>query len=474
MTKISTVALYISLITGQLAAGAPVGMPGPVAEPAPKVLDFELRSHIKYPKLEDLAQLRKRSYEGLMMKRDGATSGDSSDNTVYSSLDDRIIAYTMDIGLGEPNSTYSMIVDTGSSELWVGNTTNITAKPYDAAADTAKNMSGPIQRIVYGIGQVAMQWGTTTLSLSQQVKLPNAPFGVAFQSAELQTFSHVSGLIGLAYTERNHTNLPQLLKNQGLIESVSYSLALNSKKNSSSVLFGGLDRSKYTGQLTSVPRVNITGSSHRYLAVNLTTLNLANSVNRIPVNKPILLDSGTTYTYLPTELYTAITSYLGVDPAITSKYGEPMLDVETYGDFVIEFEFSGAAKFQVKARDLTVPVSTFNLQEVGSSTDAASSPAPTPSAAAAAPTIIPDPASKAEDKYVNAKYVPLGLTDTGSGKSRSSVLILGERVLQAAYLVFDLDSDRVAIAQANDQADDLKRDYAAITGAGIPGAVVVV
>lgn len=51
-------------------------------------------------------------------------------------------------------------------------------------------------------------------------------------------------------------------------------------------------------------------------------------------------------------------------------------------------------------------------------------------------------------------------------------MILGERALQAAYLVFDLDSDRIAIAQANEDGDSTNH-YQEIRDGVIPGAVVV-
>lgn len=460
----------------------------PIPTASPKIIDFNLSSHTNYPNLSDLAHLKKRSYNRLL-RRDISISDQY--NYIYSGLDDQIIAYTIDIGLGQPFKYYSMLLDTGSSELWIANSTEITDNPYDYFNDNSKKMSGPVQHLIYGIGRVSLQWGTTTLTLFENTYMNDIPFSVAFQSSELQKFSHVSGLIGLAYTERNHTNLPKLLKDNGLIESTSYSLALNNKGSSCSILFGGVDHSKYTGQLVSVPRVDIAGPSVRYLAANLTAMSFVNNDTLIPINRPILLDSGTTYTYLPTEMYNSIISYLGVDEEMTKQHGEPMLDIEAYGDYEIEFEFEGVAKFVVKARDLAVPVSQFNLNEVavdddfiktdaswksarsvGSSslsTNADTSPATKTFANSPTnPSTIPS--ATPTNAYLHAKYVPLGLSDTGSTKS--SLMILGERALQAAYLVFDLDSDRIAIAQANEDGDSTNH-YQEIRDGVIPGAVVV-
>lgn len=468
--------------------------------PEPKVVGFSLTPHVGSFQLSQLPQLRKRKYEHLVKRETTFTETNQNDitNTLYSSLEDRVIAYTLDIGLGLPGQTYSMILDTGSSYMWVGNSSKITEKPYLVATDTAANISGPIQYITYGIGQVAIQWGTTTMTLLENKPIENVPFSVAFRTAKLQSFAHVSGLIGLAYTERNHTNLPQLLKDNGLTKSVSYSLSLGGNTNNndagnngSSILFGGLDHSRYTGPLTSVPRVNVSGSTRRYLAVNLTKVRLPNQDISTTVALPILLDSGATYTYLPSDIYNSIISYLGVDPAVTQSYGQPMLDIEKYGDYEVEFEFSGAAKFKVKAKDLAVPVNGFNLHQGEENDNNASKdqiaalgsndgthwfkpdPAsvtvtgneenqPTPSQSAAGGTGI---------DYSHSKYVPLGLSDTGYDSSKSPMLILGERALRAAYVVFDLESDRIAIAQASENKGDSA--YDTIQNGVIPGAVVV-
>lgn len=488
-----SIAAILSFLS--LSAAAPLAY-----NPAPaNVLPFQLNTHYNYPHISKLSHLKARGLNNI-----------DDNSTISTSLDDRIIAYTIDLGFGEPTQYYSMILDTGSSELWIGNSTSITAKPYDYNADTAKKMSNIINYLVYGIGEVALRWGSTTLTLGDasdtQTVIADAPFSIAFQTAELDTFSQVSGLVGLAYSENGHTNLPQLLKNKNLIDSVSYSLYLNTNNAtgaSSSILFGGVDHSKYTGQLTSIPRVDIPGTTHKYLAVNLTAISFPNNSNipsPEPVNWPVLLDSGTTYTYLPTDTYLSILSYLGVDPAITEEYGEVMLDTETFGDYELEFQFQGSASFRVKARDLTIPLSTFNLNEVSASETVPANfervhiddeafdsepfdSSPASSADASKETLIPTPtytASATETPTAptydaNSRYLPLGLAD--SGNTKSSVMIIGERALQAAYVVFDLDGERIAIAQAaNYGSDDSVASvarYEAITAAGIPGAVVV-
>jgi Eukaryotic aspartyl protease len=109
---------------------------------------------------------------------------------------------------------------------------------------------------------------------------------------------------------------------QGLINTKAYSIYLNSRHSSTgSIVFGGLNTTKYHGnliQLPVIPYANSNGTQlYQLLQVNMaglsinnknsTTGNIMNSNNNIIV----ILDTGAQVSYLPVSLISSIVANLG-------------------------------------------------------------------------------------------------------------------------------------------------------------------
>ena len=58
------------------------------------------------------------------------------------------VTYVVDIGVGEPATTYSLVVDTGSSNTWIG--ANQSYVPTSSSTNLGKNVS-----LSYGSGKMA-------------------------------------------------------------------------------------------------------------------------------------------------------------------------------------------------------------------------------------------------------------------------------------------------------------------------------
>ncbi|KAL6931398.1 hypothetical protein ACO0R3_002861 [Hanseniaspora guilliermondii] len=167
-------------------------------------------------------------------------------------------------------------------------------------------------------------YGTDSLSING-VSVPNTTFAVASFSNSSQGVLGISlprdeSLFSDFINGTTYSNLPQTLKADGLISKVSYSLFLNSLcDQSGSLLFGAVNPDWYTGELNTVPLVNIYPNfSDIPIEFDITvngvgiadfpTLGDRKTITK--TNFPGVLDSGTTLMQLPPDLAFALADEL--------------------------------------------------------------------------------------------------------------------------------------------------------------------
>ncbi|KAI0463275.1 hypothetical protein LJB42_003296 [Komagataella kurtzmanii] len=226
-----------------------------------------------------------------------------------------------------------------------------------------------------------------------------------------------------------YDNLPAKMVTDGLINKNAYSLYLNSKDASSgSILFGGVDHKKYSGQLLTVPVINTLASSGYREAIRLQI-----TLNGIDVKKgsdqgtllqgrfAALLDSGATLTYAPSSVLNSIGRNLG-GSYDSSRQAYTIRCVSASDTTSLVFNFGGA----------TVEVSLYDLQIATYYTGG------------------------------SATQCLIGIFSSGSDE-----FVLGDTFLRSAYVVYDLDGLEVSLAQANFNETD--SDVEAITSS-VPSA----
>lgn len=122
-----------------------------------------------------------------------------------------------------------------------------------------------------------------------------------------------------------------------------------------------------------------------------------------------LLDSGSTISYFPSSLITSVYSYLGVNTE--GDYPTVPCSIST-ADASLTFGFGGP-----DGPKITIPLSNF---------------------------IVPHPEYSGFSNPYSTPACVLNLFDSGE-----SISILGDNFLHSAYVVYDLDSKTIAIAEAN-------------------------
>lgn len=244
-------------------------------------------------------------------------------------------------------------------------------------------------------------------------------FGIGLKN--LETTNHASTSYYASKKDDLYTydNFPALLKTQGAIKHNAYSIALGKGDyDDGSILFGAIDHSKYTGPLQKVQMLN------RFVDIGYPDPVLPeiilDSISGHKFSKEmqasVMLDTGSTLTYLPQEYVEKVAKHLSGELKLYIYSVDCSLMTLTE---LITFTFSGI--------DIPVPVSSLVLQ---SST------------------------------YLDNCY--LGMIPT-----LSSVGILGDNFLQNVYTVFDLDNYEIALAAASNTTSPSSVEE--ITS-GIPGA----
>ena len=176
------------------------------------------------------------------------------------------------------------------------------------------------------------------------------------------------------------------------------------------ILFGGYDPSKYTGDLVPLPIVaspaDTTGLSVNWSSISVTVNGQTTLLNPAPLPYPALLDSGTDIAGVPPSVFAELINYFPVQ--FDNITGNWLVDCGIIAiDGTVDFGFQGhggAVTIAVAYKELAEPVGNgtcvFGIQ-----------PAPPP-------------------------LEPL-------------FLVLGEPFLRSAYVLFNFDAGTISLAQVN-------------------------
>ena len=369
-----------------------------------------------------------------MLKRQGQTVDVDLDNIEFS--------YFADVSLGTPAQKMRLHLDTGSSEMWVNvpssqlcsqSQSGCVGGTYSASSSsTYKSLNSPFN-VSYVDGSGASgDYVTDSLDFGG-ITLQDFQFGTGNQSTAS------TGVLGIGYTTlefsslstgKTYPNLPQALKNAGHIVSNVYSLWLNDLDSSTGeILFGGVDKAKFTGTLSTLPIVPLQGS-YLYFLIGMSGLS-ANGQNitssELPL--PVLLDSGSTLTYLPSALAEEVYSQVNAVLAQGSDHAVVSCDLANQGGN-FEFDFSGA-KIRVPYDEMVLDTDGGQLQN-------------------------------------GERACAFGIFST-----TGHVAILGDTFLRSAYVVYDLENNEISLAQTvfNTTSEDV--ESITTSGGAVPGAVKV-
>ncbi|KAF2968893.1 hypothetical protein GQX73_g4694 [Xylaria multiplex] len=404
-------------------------IPGNVRQPQRKVVNLSTqRKTVSNPVQRD--RLRRRA-----------------SSTIEAALDNEETLYFVNATIGTPSQSLRLHLDTGSSDLWVNTPGSAfctqRSDPCEFAGSYVANDSSTYEyvgdwfNISYVDGSGASgDYVSDTITIGGS-KLDRLQFGIGYTSSSSQ------GILGIGYPSNEvqvgragkdaYDNLPAALVTAGQISRNAYSLWLNDLDASrGSILFGGVDAAQYTGSLHTLPIQENRGVYSEFL-ITMTALALGGETIADNQALAVLLDSGSSLTYLPDDMVESIYEQVGAqyDSAAGAAYVACSLESNSS---TLDFTFS-SPKISVQMKELVLDLVT---------------------------------SSGRRPTFTNGVEACLfGIAPAGSGTN-----VLGDTFLRSAYVVYDIDNNQISLAQTSFNAT--KSDISEIpTGTSIPGATVV-
>ncbi|KAI1412794.1 acid protease [Hypoxylon sp. FL1857] len=285
------------------------------------------------------------------------------------------------LGTGANPQTVSVLLDTGSFELWVNpNCTSSNVKDYCEAfghydpklSPTAKSLNRNFG-IQYGQGSASGVYYTDDVYLSG-AKIQEQQFGVSNESSSVWF-----GIMGLGRGKGGgvveYSSVVDSLAAQGYTNSKLFSLDLGGQPGPTAavtgeMVFGGVDTNKYSGNLAKVP--TDPKDPHYVVTLNSLTLQTPASVSGSTANSAVaqsskaindsslplqvVVDSGTTLSLLPESMVSALAAnFPGAKSDGNGGYTVPC-DLRNSTDGYLDFEFAGEGSSKVT---ITVSYSDF-------------------------------------------------------------------------------------------------------------------
>ncbi|KAK8016849.1 hypothetical protein PG993_015038 [Apiospora rasikravindrae] len=387
--------------------------------------------------------------------------------------------YFATVSVGSPAQKLTLQLDTGSSDIWVpsssssvctksspsggsrggdgaesGEDEGCTLGSFDSSKSTSFNVVGKnLFSISYVDGSHSKgDYFTDDFEIGG-AKLTNVTMGLGIDT------DIPYGLVGVGYALNEaivadtqkissaYKNLPVQMMEEGMISTNAYSLWLNDLDASTGqILFGGVDTEKYEGEMKVID-VQKDSQTNQFTSfiVSMTSLT-ANSpsgsdsltTRQYPI--PVVLDSGTTLSYLPTELAVQVWKEVGaVWDTYTQMAFVPCGMENSKGTFEFGFAGPNGPKISVDMTELVLDIAEGND--------------------------VP--------KFQSGQYKGQNICQFGIQNFTSEPFLLGDTFLRSAYVVYDLENNQIGMAKTDFNSSKTNIVAFPSKGAPIPSGTVV-
>ncbi|KAN0135184.1 aspartic protease [Lactarius tabidus] len=240
------------------------------------------------------------------------------------------VAYEASVGIGVPPTYYTLLVDTGSSNTWIG-----AGQPYVKTGSSAPTSDSVC--VTFGSGSFCGEFLFTkvistkpfhpssgkefldTVTLSPTLVVHNQSIGVASSSSGFEGLDGVLGLgpddltIGTLSPDSS-TSVPTVTDNlflQGTIPAdllaVTFEPTTSTSMKNGELTFGGTDSTQFTGSITWVPITST--SANEYWGINESIR--SGPSTSILASTTGIFDSGTTLILITTDAFNRYKSATG-------------------------------------------------------------------------------------------------------------------------------------------------------------------
>lgn len=251
-----------------------------------------------------------------------------------------------------------------------------------------------------------------TLSIAG-TKINDLQFGVGYHS------SSAEGVLGIGFQnnevqvsrlkQKPYNNIPAAMADQGIIASNAYSLWLNDlDANTGNILFGGVDTERFSGNLATLPVEKMNGAYTDFL-ITLTNISANGETIANDQAQAVILDSGSSLTYLPNAMTSAI--YESINALYDSTVGAAFVPCS------LKYNNTSHLDFTFTSPTISVPMDELILDITSMAGQAVNFPNGEPACL-------------------------FGIAPAGV-----STPVLGDTFLRSAYVVYDLANNQISLAQ---------------------------
>lgn len=261
-------------------------------------------------------------------------------------------SYSSQVSIGTPAQTFQIILDTGSSDLWVEDSKCAACEgdKYDETKSSTFKANNANFSISYGSGDAEGRLATDTVAMGGQ-SVTEQTFAIVDSTTPNLISASLSGIMGLAFPALAYSKATPWWQNaSGSWGEKLFAFymkryrdvegAQKTEADGGLATFGYLDSSIYTGDVTYVD----VASNPQYWQIPMASVSMQGTTVDLGSSNQVAVDTGTTLIGGPADIVKAIYAAIPGSRAMTGEYANYYeypcttdIDLKlTFGGYTIE------------------------------------------------------------------------------------------------------------------------------------------
>ncbi|KAG8221343.1 acid protease [Butyriboletus roseoflavus] len=286
-------------------------------------------------------------------------AGHRSKRSTSVNVTNAVVTCTTQVGVGSPATDYTLLIDTGSSNTWIG-----ASKAYIQTSTSRDTGNTVLVSYASGSSMQGEEW-TDTVTFASGLVIGNQSIGVAsFASG----FSGVDGILGVgpvdltSYTVSNEGTVPTVLGNlfsQGTISTEAlgvYYVPLSESSSNGTLTFGGYDSSAITSAVGYVP-ITTTSPASNYWGIDQS---ISYAGTTIMSSTAGIVDTGSTLILIASDAFqkyqSATGGVLDYNTGLLAITNDQYANLKTLSFYIASTSYDLSPNAQIWPRSLNTAI----------------------------------------------------------------------------------------------------------------------